>query len=162
MFCVHNFSHEVQSKPLCLLTLVAQVSKRSKRVRLIDLPNHSTPLRARLIQSGNTQKSTIGQTRSVFGGVQEFSGGCVLWYVSSPYTLCNSPHIMAQILKSLRTGCDLNRCEPRTAIQDIHHPGTNLFMQLCFFGDCVLKCSQLQLQFLIFEELIIIQSSSSR
>ena len=43
----------------------------------------STPLRCQC-SVFPVQKATTEQTRSSFGGVQKFSGECVLWYVSPP------------------------------------------------------------------------------
>ena len=44
------------------------------------------------------QKSTTEQTRSSFGRVQKFSGGCALRYVFLPPSVLHPPpHIMAQI-----------------------------------------------------------------
>ena len=42
------------------------------------------------------KQSTTEQTRSSFGGVQHFSGGCVLWYVCPPLYVLHPLHIMAE------------------------------------------------------------------
>ena len=52
------------------------------------------------------KKSTTEQTRSSFGGVQKFSGVCVLWYVlPPPYVLhppISPPKLRSEILQKFR------------------------------------------------------------
>ena len=66
---------------------------------VLDPPSYgtfSTPLRCQC-SVFPVQKSTTEQTRSSFGGVQNFSGERVLWYVSPPPPIRFAPpHITAQ------------------------------------------------------------------
>ena len=65
----------------------------------------STPLTCRC-SVFPVQKSTTEQTRSSFGGVQNFSGGRVLWYVFLPPYVLHPPISRPKKSVELQTKCE--------------------------------------------------------